>query len=827
MDEDEAKSIASAWVRRLEANVLSKVHDNKPHEHRHQNENTVTNAYRDDRLPRSYPPPSPKEKIHSDSTKISATSNLVDLKDDTKTNSILTSLERKPSKEQPLNQPSRNSPRTPRIDLDVLRNKRLRHFQNNDSYAVTNGEKEGQNFSESLGSSLQSDSCASSMLQWEPNSCERLEGNSFNGESWNYNSYSNGLNTQRSDDDDKLRLELWGLRGAVESGQLDINSYLRPARSTDIRQNNINSSNLVNTQNPEDDYSKLSSSRDNNYNFTLLKKVNKKGDFPIMNSAEGNLHLMTSMLTIQAPQEGGEGPDNANAEQDSEEFSLSDLQPSTSFGGAIPQTKQLHKAKEDFTRFSVAKNHPAAPFGGTIPQIEGKLYNGFETSDSESSVNAMSIQNKNRSKSKADMHTTKSNKPLKSGKGKQKILNELTEYLDAGQGNKKLNLHHKVESSPKIPHSDKEDVCENHPSAEILLKSSSPIAVHKNGFRSRSISPDNHRYISTSAPITYNGVLNGSPDDGIGRNAIYGEEEPRFGSLKTQVFDHHIPLLAKSCPTCNEVNSQAANWCIECGTALIAIQPTILSQEQREDYEEQRQEAKKLINEVLDCRSNSQSLTTLSKTERELNQDIINLSKEVDKNAGFSNKSLQSNLSSYKRRWLKSSTAWSTYEPQELSKPSSIVKPGKNNEKKNLMKNKESFMDGALRSRSSSDLAVIENSKRKNKVKNGFKSGRRQRTTSATYHSADDYDSANLSINLELTNQKSPGGSKSANHTRPRSAKPRKEKVSNGNRPGSARPLFKSPSPLSFEKENAGSPSKKATSSSGVGVPQLNLDGTY
>lgn len=850
MDEDEAKTIACAWVRKLEENILSKVqHDNNARKHRHQHESSVTNEFRDDKLLQSYSPPKSTEKIHSDSTKISPTSSLFDLKGNDKPNSNLTRLEQNSSRETQT-QSTRTSARTPRVDLEIVRQRRLQHFENNRDHALRDNQK-GENRSDSQ-ETFATENHRSKMLQCEANPCERQDENSshFKENSWIYNSYDCGFDTQRSDDDDKLRLELWGLRGAVESGQLDIHSYIRPVRSSAVRQNIQNesfahkyrqsTSNPVSTRwsSSQDELSKSSSFRDDNYNIT---SIDNNGHLQVDISGEENLDVLTSMLTIESPQGEGERPSYARAmhksmneappwvgegpnDVDSAHFNSSKY-PSASFDDVITQneSEDTYQPKEDFTRFTVSKHQSCKQLGGPIPQISGKLYNGFETSDSESSVNAVSA---------------KSNKPLKSPKGKQKILSELTEYLDAGRSSKKsrdkcLDSHEKFRKDPssgkkvrdfqksnssKISFSEEIDF--DNSFVEKLCKSSSPVAVHQNGFRSASISPENHEYIPKSPQIAYNCQDDNifSPDSSFSLNMPCAEDEPRFGNLEKQAHDHHFAVLAKSCPACQEINSKAANWCIECGSALIAVKPTMLNQEQSQEYEEERKRTKKLLDNALDYQSNSSSLTSLSKVERDLNQDIINLSKEVDKNSGFSNESLQSNLSSYKRRWQKSSIAWSTYEPQELSKPSSMnkCKSNENSEKKELQKSKDRLMDPALRSRSSSNLTVVENGKRKSKLKNGSKL--RQRSTSETYHN--DCDTGSLSINLELTNKKSPRGSKSTNHGRPRSAKPNKEK-SNRNRPSSTRSNSKSPSQLSDEVSFS---SKKAVNGS-VDIPQLNLDG--
>lgn len=816
MDEDEAKSIASDWIRRLEASLLAKVSDNTiPGDHfyhRHHQDGSVSNSYSHDDLERKHldlEKTRSDEKIHHEATVLPCEKELFSRGDISEIKNPRAPLTSKTPRNT-----SNDAFRSPRIDLEDLRKKRLHHFENlNGSPAKSEGNSECLSLE---GTSPKQDK----MLQYEASSLG-IEENSFSERPWNSKPCSYGATKMMSDEDDKLRLELWGLRGAVESGQLDINSYLGPLRSK--------------TGHYSDEVKKDSLSGD----FRTSHDPSVGQECSSSRDANFNLEKMSPDQTTQPAAYTTEENDSQKNENSSSNKILywQSRAPQRDMNGVGASCHSNGDTiKEDFTRFSVIKSSESSYGKGVAPwpQIEGKLYNGFETSDSESSLSVPSVHHGRTAK---NMHDKPNKiKPLKSGRGKQKILDELTTFLDSERNTKRGAK----ESARKTRNVSDESRRVTSP----VLSGDSPLpiepALEKSDSPnsevrvSKTISEGYSRYSDSMYREHSSQFKTSSSKYGDLRllSSVLAEEKGSTGSTEEEKLSSG-GQMAKVCKTCDEINSKAANWCIECGTALIKVDPVVLTSEQKNKYETQCQETKMLIAEALNSNKPLKNGTkTLSKKEKDLYKDVLYLSKGVEKNSGFSNESLQSNLSNYKRRWQKSSIAWSSFEPQELSKPSSVVKTngaGKEMEK-NMKKGGNNF-----RSRSSSDLLATDESHKKHGSKNGHsKSGRRRRTTSANYHSADDYDSKkHMSINLGLSNEKTACKDELSSKTRPASAKshiknPRRKQQKK--RPSSAKPRThsesSSPDLLSPGKgEKLNGTERKSECVARVQVPQLNLNG--
>jgi hypothetical protein len=849
MDEDEAKSIASDWIRRLEASLLAKISDTGrdntiPGDHichlHHQND-SVSNSFSHDDLERQHidiVKTSSDEKIHHEATGLPSGKDRTYQKVDITNDQIKSPYE---SISKSTVNTTCNGISSPRIDIGDLRRKRLERFENTTDSSTKFCQENGQYCSTELEKAFQSDGTAEDdMLQYEASSLG-MEGNSLRDGQWKLKRCNYEVLGVNSDEDDKLRLELWGLRGAVESGQLDIDSYLGPLYSK-TKNSSFHSENGIKEEPISADLKAVDSTSVSQYCSKESGSPSRDSNFNIKN-VHPNQDTSFAKCPREEKNETSTWKSRNGLSKDVPVWNSS-FSPSNDVNGV--ENSHCDNSREDFTSFSVTKPSGLSGYGnvrGPWSQIEGKLYNGFETSDSESSVNAPNVPHNSKSKSnfsneKSDPTKSSKIKPLKSGKGKQKILSELTEFLDsersskraAKEGNEKSQTLYDELRCLRSPVLSVEDLSDSlllheEPSRMNEPVSSPNVEVSNSTYFTQGCSLSSEsRYSETNLP----------QETGFhpryGNSDVLSLEKSNESSTLEETPASSGTQMAKVCNACHEVNSKAANWCIECGTALIKVEPVLLSSEQQSKYEEQCQETKNFIAKALN--SNKPEIngsTTMSKVEKDLCQDVLRLSKEVDKNAGFSNKSLRSNLCNYKRRWLKSSIAWSSFEPQELSKPPSIVKTnGKENERK--MNGKKESKN--LRSRSSSDLSAAEGSCKKHGNKNGHSRAEgRHRTTSANYHSADDYDIKNtMSINLELSNQERSHRNEAHNKERPGSAKSStkiQRTKPQRKRPESAKPRTysqpSSPDLPSLGKEDKSNGRKSARHA--VHVPQLKLDG--
>lgn len=138
------------------------------------------------------------------------------------------------------------------------------------------------------------------------------------------------------------------------------------------------------------------------------------------------------------------------------------------------------------------------------------------------------------------------------------------------------------------------------------------------------------------------------------------------------------------CPNCNETNNTSANWCIECGSALVNMAPM------------------KLVNK------GKQSSTTNSLSSKKLTQSFepkkfsFHEKHVVNSSLGEKNtkKNSRTECKQDGRRWEKSSLAWNTYKDSHLSKPPG-VKNFKNKSRNNYVAS-EKVGNSAGRPRSAS-----------------------------------------------------------------------------------------------------------------------------
>ncbi|EDO35101.1 predicted protein [Nematostella vectensis] len=662
-DGDEAKRFASVWIRRLERSLLSQYEDNSSEQPiRHFDSVSFSLSHDDNET--SFVDiktgPEKRGQFYSDLPYLSSGISNDKLKE-SKCNIPPNSFDEYCPPED--RKSPAKSPRTivsdhrvikggsPRVDLELVRQKRLKHFQ------LTN-----------KSSSLERDNGTS---ECERTHLERVPGLSSNvdvPENMPYSTgaleYPNSFDDIKSfsptdfgplenkdHEDDHLRLELWGLRDAVENGQVDLKPYL----------------NCFTRHNQKSYHGKggLEPSHVESINdFTIMSSLDLD-----RNSNKYNQYNMQSEIKHH----------NNGLQFRSNSPEKSDTSPDPSDAIKIPTTP--HKT--------------VSP----CPQIYGALYNGFETSDSEGSI-IPSKKNGSKEGWSSRQQETSPKKSPNSGKGKEKILHELTQYLNSDRKvvkNKSRNV-----KSPQ--NSEDLENLSSHPD-----ENSAPLLFHV-------VTPN------TTPRVTCKETGDRTEKEETKRHIARNNERAKY--LIPDLAINQQSIMAKVCPKCKEINSQAANWCIECGTALIRTKPSFLSQEQQESYEEQCREARDLISAGLNKKyspvNGDGPKQVSSNGAKPLSSEISELIEKVNATTDITYDSYDCNqLSNYKRRWHKSSIAWSSFEKRQLQKPSSLQQS----------KKKDDPAGGSHGKNRSTSFS----GEKKKRPKSAQKKSSRQRTTSATY----------------------------------------------------------------------------------------------
>lgn len=563
-----------------------------------------------------------------------------------------------------------NDQTTPRPDADFLRQKRLAFFNRNGGLQ----EKEDLSLFHDRNGKIPKHICASQLPRWNhgaehSSSVEHLKNSpssyakqEASGKMYHLESVetplsrslnggpSNILNTvdlqyqYRSPrtfetDEEELRLELWGLKEAVHSGELNLNAYLKEPSG---KHSQYLSATLHQSENTFDEHS-------------------DSGDMP----SAGPLH---NELGLTERTESGS-------------YGQSYLTTVTDGAGEIREENQSQGHLNENTTNCLQTVHGdkvsnSVQFNGPEPQINGPLYSGFENSDSETSLlsfgskcddvhyrkvvkkqvspmssEKISPQAKGHSKNVKHGHKTKKKR------GKDKILLELTEFLE-GCG------------SPKDSKLSEENCINNDLHPRCL--SDVPTIVNGDSLLTKDTEDHTENEVAKRGdPINVDASLSCN-------TSIRADNILRARYHKPTSSENPGNLMGKICPTCDEVNSKAANWCIECGTALICIKASCLTAEQQKVFEKQCEETQALIKETLKTPMNFSHLLTVDKAETEerlLSNDISNLSLKVSQStSNLEEEKYSSSPHGYKRRWLRSSIAWSTYHPSELTKSPSFVK---------------------------------------------------------------------------------------------------------------------------------------------------------
>lgn len=573
---------------------------------------------------------------------------------------------------------------TPRVDVSLLRQKRLAFF---DSKVRSQGEGD---LLHDKNSNILTKIATNHSLPCEGHSSSSIEEFDFSS------SRSNGFATQESSDEmyglqssetplpshflngshhdnsvkhpcmsprvripepdeEDIKLELWGLKEAVQSGEVDLNAYLKkPA----WRHHSFSDSTTPHQLGK-------------NYDLQSFEELPRNGFDPL-------LHDKTKPIIL--PDSGGYNQSHFHPVVDERGNIWKEINDDVDDG---------YFSKEHRTSFTPVVETLQVPnvFNGPEPQINGPLYSGFETSDSESSLLSFGskcddvhyrkvvkkqdspVVDKRLSQRANGLSASKKQETLmKPKRSKDKILMELTEFIE-GSGTPRDAKHSKQSNRSN----DVARVNSVHVHEESALTTVSEGHLH-NGFVERA------GEVSLNGDPSY--ITNVSDKDvALSCDDCNQTTDGRI------LEENQGSFMGKICPKCSEVNSKAANWCIECGTALVCVEASRLTPRQQKHFEKQYLETQALIKETLRTPMNlSQVLPydKAAKEERSLSTDISNLSLQVSQStSNLEEAKYSSSPHGYKRRWMRSSIAWNTYNSSELSKsPSFVNEHGKMKEKK-------------------------------------------------------------------------------------------------------------------------------------------------
>lgn len=538
--------------------------------------------------------------------------------------------------------------KTPRPDADFLRQKRLAFFNRNkgahDREALDLCRDRHHNASKHDGANqlpivsnhqgghssntVKFDCSPTSDAREEiPDNMHRLEtletpvSWSFNGTCSSFNNTDDLQYTPAQAfqaDEEEMRLELWGLKEAVHSGQLNLNAYLKgPSWKADH-------------------YFSASTHQLGNNNFGGQSGQPLIHEFNPTKISDSTNCNQSHVITVK----------DADRERIGEydQHHIDDNHKNCS--PVVAHVNEVANSTE---------------FCGPEPQINGPLYSGFENSDSETSLlsfgskcddvhyrkvvkkqNVSSASKKISPQGESHSQNKKQQFKIKQKRGKQKILLELTEFIE-GCGSPKDLKHSK----------------QNCRSNDFRLKQSS-----------QALTVNDVNISVTENSEVHTKMLNGNNKLSLVPESVKGGVVPSSESSGN--------VFGKICPKCKEINSKAANWCIECGTALICVKASCLTAHQQKVFEKQCKETQALIKETLKTPMNFSHLSAFDKGEEEehsLSNDISNLSLQVSQSTSYlEEEKYLSSPHGYKRRWLRSSIAWSTYHPSELTKSRSFVK---------------------------------------------------------------------------------------------------------------------------------------------------------
>ena len=443
-------------------------------------------------------------------------------------------------------------------------------------------------------------------------------------------------------DEEDIRLELWGLKEAVHSGELDLNSYLKEPVW-----------------------------RGNSF-FAASSQVENVYDDQSGDRTASPLHGETRHPKIT----------------DIEGYNQSYLNAASGEGGKTRnddchQHHLNYKATNCLPFVDIDEVSNTGEYSGPEPQINGPLYSGFENSDSETSLLSFGSKCddvhyrkvlKKQHASIAKEHVSprgkvhsidkKQEHKLKQKRSKDKILMELTEFVE-GCGTPKDSKHSK----------------QSRISNDLHLRHPSDVPKADNDdslLNEVTVGHTQNEFVKRDSALGLNADPLFSSSVSDGNIALSHDLYQKNGTCTSAPSENRRDVMGKICPKCSEVNSKAANWCIECGTALICIKASCLTAQQQKVFEKQCEETKTLIKETLKTPMNFSQLLAHDKADKEerlLSNDISNLSLQVSQSTSdLEEAKYSSSPHGYKRRWMRSSIAWSTYNSSELKKSPSFVK---------------------------------------------------------------------------------------------------------------------------------------------------------
>ena len=442
-------------------------------------------------------------------------------------------------------------------------------------------------------------------------------------------------------DEEDIKLELWGLKEAVQSGELDLDAYIKkPA----WRDQSLSDSTTYRRHGK------------NNCDMQSFEELPRNGFDPL-------LHGKTKPVIL---------PDSGGYKQ-------------SHFHSVKESGKIWNETNDDVDDGYFSKEHKICHlqegshvFNCPEPQINGPLYSGFETSDSECSLLSFGskcddvhyrkvvkkqdfpvVDKRLSQRANVLSASKKKENKIKPKRSKDKILMELTEFIEGSGTPRDVKHSRQISKSNDVA-----KVNNAHVHKDNTLTSVSGNHLH-NGFEGRADVVNLNGDPSFKTNVCDKDVVLSCGDynqTGDGRT-----REENQGSV-----------MGKICPKCSEVNSRAANWCIECGTALVCVDASYLTFHQQKHFEKQCLETQALIKETLKTPMNlSQALPydKAAKDEQSLSNDISNLSLQVSQStSNLEESKYSSSPHGYKRRWMRSSIAWNTFHASELSKSPSFVK---------------------------------------------------------------------------------------------------------------------------------------------------------
>ena len=610
---DEAQNLASKWIKQLETSLLARVseHDSWLEENSDElrNQSLESSSLLPDKVNTEFKPVDSKgaecvgDKRAIDRFCVGLCASKPDSLSNDQEKECEGEAEYKP---------------TPRVDLDVVRQKRLEYFQQKSEgafYGNDNpvGEKNKENFNHSNSAIL--------------DTVMGKEVDLAHGFNLRHSSRldSDGIHKYSSpgscDEDDDIRLDLWGLKDAVKSGEIDLKPYIH--------------------------FPEASSSDGEHMNG--WPKTDKDVHVEVSNQ-------QWSKKTNPNTPSLGQSPTLVNISQKGCFSGKSQEYENTEASQPIIEVDRIYVDVQSHKCAGFASERLSFPkpqiTGSEIQSSEGSLV-GCNMTSSEVCKTPL----RNAKPKRSVLLGARENKDREK-RGKEKILNELAEFIRSS-------------NQPSIAVTKTSQIKET--GLDVYKEAQgTPIEVSLSA--NRGTDNTNSMLVEKEENVS----------EELQKQTNYNfESKGALGDVNTASLGNgHISankpnFMAKICLHCNEINSKVANWCIECGSALIRVKPSCLTVQQRKEYEKQCKQVKSQIWETLQL--DKVAIDEIkgqgskkSKEKNSLKGSIEKLSREVNSSQFFVEERHSLSPLDYKRRWQHSSIAWSSYDSSELSKPSSL-----------------------------------------------------------------------------------------------------------------------------------------------------------